>query len=679
MRISILLLCICTIIFNSLCSQPCSIEIKGNSCLGTTLTAKTDRQNLSQVKWFNYGNTVFVADTITSSESVSIVAGGRGSGSASNQFGFPPGGLAIDASNNIYVADQRNNRIQKWAPGASFGTTVAGGHGPGVNANQLNSPADVFIDQAGNIYVADNGNNRIQKWLPGAASGITVAGGNGAGNRPNQLNAPNGLYVDENENIYIADKYNYRIQKWKAGATHGTTVAGGTPGAGPDQFGLPVDVYLDADKNIYVADANTDATIHHRVQKWLKGATYGITVAGGNGVGDAADQFNYITALFVTGKGDIYVADAGNRRVSKWSPGASGGVTVAGGYGNGTNLRQLHYTTGVCLDTAKNIIVMDGGTYAVKQFIPTHGLTENHFLPTQAGSYKVEAIFKDGCTATSDPFMVYSVPQSQIKTSSTGSRTNLCQGGIDTFYVDPWDNITSVKWRIPKSCSLLATKTDSIILQVPLHFSDGYIINRSTNVCGTNYDTLRIVGKPAKPQPIIGPSTVAAGATNISYRVEDKGFNYHWQLPAGVTAISGQDYNSVTVNWGSEGGSISVVAANECGTSQAKEKYISVANSKPATNDNQLKEETLIFAPSLMVYPDPVHSHATVAYTATKMGIYIVQVLDISGRVVSTRRYKLLPGHNLLALDLSGYLPGVYTIVVSDGQKHKNTVKVIKQ
>ena len=55
---------------------------------------------------------------------------------------------------------------------------------------------DVFVDNSGNVYVADVYNNRVQKWAPGATSGITVAGGNGPGNAANQLFQPYAIWVD---------------------------------------------------------------------------------------------------------------------------------------------------------------------------------------------------------------------------------------------------------------------------------------------------------------------------------------------------------------------------------------------------------------------------------------------------------------------------------------------------
>jgi len=74
-----------------------------------------------------------------------------------------PWGLALDQTGNVYVADWRNDRIQKFdATGrylASWGTS---GQGEG----EFNRPSGVAVDQDGNIYVADWGNERVQILAP---------------------------------------------------------------------------------------------------------------------------------------------------------------------------------------------------------------------------------------------------------------------------------------------------------------------------------------------------------------------------------------------------------------------------------------------------------------------------------------------------------------------------------
>ena len=62
--------------------------------------------------------------------------------------------------------------------GKGTAKTVAGGNGRGSAANQLSSPRGIFVDSQGNLFIADEVNSRIQKWALGATLGITVAGGN---------------------------------------------------------------------------------------------------------------------------------------------------------------------------------------------------------------------------------------------------------------------------------------------------------------------------------------------------------------------------------------------------------------------------------------------------------------------------------------------------------------------
>ena len=62
-----------------------------------------------------------------------------------------------------------------------MGAVVAGSSSGGIGsgAGLLDTPWDAVIDNTGAIYVSDDQNMRVQKWLPGASNGSTVAGGGG--------------------------------------------------------------------------------------------------------------------------------------------------------------------------------------------------------------------------------------------------------------------------------------------------------------------------------------------------------------------------------------------------------------------------------------------------------------------------------------------------------------------
>ncbi len=138
-----------------------------------------------------------------------------------------PMGIAVDATGNVYIADTGNHRVRKIAANGIistvFGTGAegfSGDDGLGVNA-QLYSPNGIALDASGNLYVADQLNHRIRKLATDGkvstvvGSGVSGAIVGGTDARLIQLNAPGGVAFDTTGNIFIADTENHRVVRVK--------------------------------------------------------------------------------------------------------------------------------------------------------------------------------------------------------------------------------------------------------------------------------------------------------------------------------------------------------------------------------------------------------------------------------------------------------------------------------
>lgn len=77
-------------------------------------------------------------------------------------FHFPYD-VAWDSSDNIYILDEGNNRIQKFSPEGKYLATIGRrGQGPG----EFQSPFSLDIDSKGYLYVSEGGSRRIQILTP---------------------------------------------------------------------------------------------------------------------------------------------------------------------------------------------------------------------------------------------------------------------------------------------------------------------------------------------------------------------------------------------------------------------------------------------------------------------------------------------------------------------------------
>jgi hypothetical protein len=326
-----------------------------SATLTATLDVPTDKD--VTISLGSTGTAIFDQDFKTNSTvAISTVAGGNSSGSGSNQLSSPTK-VSVDAAGNTYVLDQMNNRIQKWAIGATVGTTIINSWVQGM-----------YVDDAGNVYLGKN--NSIEKWIPGATSGVVVAGGNGYGSAANQLYDITNFFVDAIGTIYVADGMNNRIQKWTLGATTGVTVAGGNGnGFAANQLSSPRAVFVDASGNIYVNDS-----MNNRIQKWTPNALTGSTILGGGSMSEYVYLGQSIEGLFVDSTGKIYLmsTEYSNsvqvKYIKKWNPITKKSEVLAGSNGSGAAANQLDNAQGFTFDSNGNLYIADSNNHRIQKY-----------------------------------------------------------------------------------------------------------------------------------------------------------------------------------------------------------------------------------------------------------------------------------------------------------------------
>jgi len=229
---------------------------------------------------------------------------------------------AVDHSGNSSFSSIRQLTIPSDAESAPFAATPAVPAGQpqfllkwgyyGSDDGRLNNPRGIAVDASGNVYVADQDNFRIQKFTSNGVF-ITKWGSQGAGD--GQFNNLHSIAVDTSGNVYVVDNDNFRIQKFTSNGVFITKW--GSQGIGDGQFNNLFGIAVDISGNVYVTDQN-----NHRIQKFTSNGVF-ITKWGSQGAGDG--QFNNPFGIAVDTSGKIYVVEiAGINRVQKFAPAVLG-------------------------------------------------------------------------------------------------------------------------------------------------------------------------------------------------------------------------------------------------------------------------------------------------------------------------------------------------------------------
>lgn len=243
-----------------------------------------------------------------------------------------PVGIAVAASGNIYVTEFYGNDIRMITPGGIV-TTLAGsataGSADGIGASaSFNNPLGIAVDANENVYVADYSNNMIRKITPAGVvttlAGTTTAGSNNGAAGLATFNGPSGIALSPSGTLYVAEWFNSDIRQISPAGVVSTLAGSGATGSDDGvgtaaTFSLPVSIAIGTNGVLYVADDGNNLIRMVTPAGVVATLAGSINAGSADGPGSTA-MFNQPSGIAVDTNGNLYVADQANNMIRYVAP-----------------------------------------------------------------------------------------------------------------------------------------------------------------------------------------------------------------------------------------------------------------------------------------------------------------------------------------------------------------------
>lgn len=400
---------------------------------------------------------------------------------------FAPSGVALDTSGDLFIADTGGDRVRivlttgKIQTFAGDGTPGYNGEGAAVNS-ELRSPTALAIDPSNNLFVADTDNHRVREITAGristfAGTGVAGLGQDGVPPIDVALYQPRGVCTGSGGFVYIVDTNHDRVLVVPPGGVSTSFAGNGSPGYVGDgdparfaQLYVPTGCALDTSGDMFIADTGNNRVREVTASTGLISTVAGTGACGFSGDGRAATKAALCgpTGVAVDGSGNVFIADTANHAIRMVTPGgiiytiAGQGTPGFSGDGGAAVSASLDLPSGMTLDGAGDLYFADTGNNRVRRLTPGDVVAVGPPPLGSTLSLVSAASLSQGAVAPGEIVTIYGValgPTTGVaqSASSSGATANLLAGVQVTFDGVPaplfYVQATQINAQVPYSIS----------------------------------------------------------------------------------------------------------------------------------------------------------------------------------------------------------------------------------
>ncbi len=209
----------------------------------------------------------------------------------------------------------------------------------------------------------------------------------------------------------------------------------------------------------------------------------------------------------------------------------------------------------------------------------TNSILVDYSCTATSGNVSVNAT--NGCTTTPSSTLAITVGTTLATPGAIAGSTTPVVGSVVNYTLIPVVGATSYNWTAPTGATIVTgAGTNSVNYSFDCGAANGNISVTVNNSCITagSANTFAITPVSATSIGTLGAITETVFAANtMSYTVASVGqATYTWNVPSGMTIITGQGSTQITVNFsGSVNGTVGCTASNGC-VSQNSSSFLTI-------------------------------------------------------------------------------------------------------